>query len=143
MLLGRAAQTLNEYAVVIVIITMAIMGINLYLKRGIQNTIVSVTDSLASPATAIYKMNSQTLGAMESGLVEYSGGTNISPSQETHLLALPQSAPNPVRTNTIVKDNSVSTGSSTAIYKLGESESFGAKEKTKKQSGNTKMLGSK
>jgi len=34
MLLARAAQTLNEYAIVIAIITLAIMGINTYLKRA-------------------------------------------------------------------------------------------------------------
>ncbi len=136
MLFDRPAQTLNEYAIVIAIITLSIMGINTYLKRGIQNAIKSTADDLGSSASGIYKIQSQTLGFMESGLVEYSGSTNIVLDKKTKLLALPQAAPNPVRTNTIVKDNSVSTGSWTAIYKLGDSESFGAKEKAKKQPGN-------
>ncbi len=144
MLFGRAAQTLNEYAIVIAIITLAIMGINTYLKRGIQNVIVSTADDLASPAVDLYKIHSQVLGSMESGLVGYSSNTNTRADKETSLVEVPPSGSDPVRTYTTVKDNSISSGAWSTIYQMGGTESFGGKEKAKKPpSGNNNMLGGK
>lgn len=132
MIISRAAQSLNEYAIVIAIITLSIMGINTYLKRGIQNAIKSTADDLGSPAESIYKIQSQTLGVMESGMVNYSGSTKTDAQKETNLAQVQQSAPNPMRTFTTVEDDSINIGAWVATYKLGDSESFGAKDKIKK-----------
>lgn len=132
MLFTRSAQSLNEYAIVIAIITLGIMGINTYLKRGIQNTIKSTADDLGSPAESIYKIQSQTLGLMETGMVQYNGLTKTTAEKKTTLLEVPPVGNNPVRTFTTDKDNSLSTGSWVTTYQLGGTESFGAKEKADK-----------
>ncbi len=132
MLINRAAQSLNEYAIVVAVISLSIMGINTYLKRGIQNAIKSTADDLGSPAQSIYKIQSQTLGVMESGLVNYWGQTWTNAQKETDLTQVQQSAPNPMRTFTTVEDDSINMGAWVATYKIGDSESFGAKDKIKK-----------
>ena len=135
MLFTRTAQSLNEYAIVIVIITLAIMGINTYFKRGIQKTILLTADDLGSPAQDMYNIHSQTLGLMETGLVSYNGLTATAAEKKTNLLEVPHSMPNPVRTLTTEKDTSVSAGTWSVTYKMGNTESFGAKEKVTKPSG--------
>lgn len=132
MLIRRAGQTLNEYAIVIAVITLSIMGINTYLKRGIQNAIKSTADDLGSPAQDIYKIQSQTLGVMETGMVDYWGRTWTHAQKKTNLAEVQQSAPNPMRTFTTVKDESINMGAWTAAYKLGAADGFSAKDKIKK-----------
>lgn len=134
MLFTRTAQSLNEYAIVIAIITLSVMGINTYVKRGIQNTLKLTADDLGSPAESKYKVKSQTLGVMETGLVSYSGSTTTMALKNTNLLQVPPVGNNPVRILTTQRDGSFSTGTWTATYKQGDTESFGAKEKVNKPS---------
>jgi hypothetical protein len=132
MLISRAAQSLNEYAIIIAIITVSIMGINTYLKRGIQNAIKSTADDLGSPAQDIYKIHSQTLGVMEPGMVDYWGQTWANAQKENNLVEVQQSAPNPMRTATTVKDESINMGAWVATDKLGAADGFSAKDNIKK-----------
>lgn len=143
MFFTRTAQSLNEYAIVIAIITLSVMGISTYVKRGIQSTIKLTAGDLASPAENMYKIQSQTLGLMETGLVSYNGLITTTAEKKTNLLQVPPSGNNPVRIFTTAKDTSTSIGTWSATYKSGDTESFGAKEKVKKlSSGGNKLTGS-
>lgn len=132
---NKRAQTLNEYAMVFIIMATSFLMLQVYLKRGIQGMIKSTADDLSMPAQNIYKIGSQALGVMEPGLVEYKDvQVSVNSEKESTLDELPQTNPNPVRVFEVVKDDSAVTGAWTTIYKLGleGAGSFNAEERTRR-----------
>ncbi len=132
---NKRAQTLNEYAMVFIIMATSFLMLQIYLKRGIQSMVKSTADDLGKPAQDIYKIGSQTLGVMESGLVEYKDvEVSVNSEKESTLDEFPHSNPNPVRIFEVVKDNSAVSGTWTTIYKLalGGAGTFNADERTRR-----------
>lgn len=132
---NKRAQTLNEYAMVFIIMATSFLMLQVYLKRGIQSVIKSTADDLSMPAQDIYKMGSQSLGVMEPGLVEYKDvQVRVNSEKESTLDEYPQTHANPVRILEVVKDDSAVYGKWTTIYKLalGGGESFNANERTRR-----------
>lgn len=138
MLTNKIAQTLNEYAVVIVLMTTAFVGIQMYFKRGIQGVVKLAADDLGNASESVYGVQSQTLGVMEQGLVDYSVEDPIATQgqKKSTLVQVHQDDPNPMRTYTTEYDTNSVAGTWNVTYKVGPSESFGAKEKTQKGNAN-------
>lgn len=132
---NRRAQTLNEYAMVFIIMATSFLMLQVYLKRGIQGVVKSTADDLSMPAQDIYRIGSQALGVMEPGLVEYKDvQVGVNSEKESTLDEFPQTNPNPVRIFEVVKDDSAVSGTWATVYKLGlgGAASFNAGERTRR-----------
>lgn len=68
------AQSVNEYVIVIALVTAIFVGMQMYIKRGIQASIQETADELGAQAEPYLfdgTLSSQTLGAIEQGLTAY------------------------------------------------------------------------
>ena len=69
-MMNKKAQSINEYAVVIGIVAIAIMSMRTYIKRGIQSIIQESADELSAPVQQFYNINPQKAAIAEIGLHE-------------------------------------------------------------------------
>ena len=69
-MMNKKAQSINEYAIIIAIVVVAIMSMQVYFKRGIQSIIQDSADQLGTQVEQEYNLNSQMVGISEIGLFE-------------------------------------------------------------------------
>jgi len=69
-----SAQSINEYVIVIALVTAIFVSMQMYIKRGIQASIKDTADQLGAQAEPYLfggTVSSQALGALEQGLTAY------------------------------------------------------------------------
>lgn len=130
----KKAQSLNEYAMIIGLVTLVFIGMQTYVKRGIQNIIKDTSDQLGEPAYQAYSStlnaNSQVLGSIETGLVNY---TVVHPLDVTTQREYTSTAAaSGASAEAIVYDTTSVFGQWKSVYKPAESVMFGASQKDKK-----------
>ncbi len=128
---AKEAQGLTDYVILIGIMTLALIGGQTYLKRGIQNSIKSTADDLSSYASTVYNLESQTLGAWESGLVRYTPNRPQTVLMQKNMVVNETPAANPIRTINVNLDRTVVDGAWTVLYSEGRAMGYSSQEKQK------------
>jgi len=128
---SKEAQGLTDYVILIGIMTLALIGGQTYLKRGIQNSIKSTADDLSSYATNTYGMDSQTLGAWETGLVQYTRNRSQTTTMQKNMVVSETPTSNPIRTINVPLDRTVVDGAWTVLYSEGKAMGYSSQEKQK------------
>jgi|GEM_PF-1945485 len=84
----RRGQNLAEYALIIGVVSLALVAMQTYFKRGIQSIVKVSADELSRNATKFYcdtyrDIDGQTLGSISTSMLEYSSsGANISAAKK-------------------------------------------------------------
>jgi Flp pilus assembly pilin Flp len=130
MLRNKKAQSINEYAIIIGLVAVAIMGMQTYLKRGIQGVIKVSADELGDQF-------GQFEGVKEEGLVDYQEAFTIDTESDITVTESPPDGINPIRKTDITKDKTKITGKLELLYKAEAWGRFSASEKAKKSGGIT------
>lgn len=79
----RKGQNLAEYALIIGVVSLALVAMQAYFKRGVQSIVKGSADELSRNATEFYcetyrDIDGQTLGSISTSLMKYSSsGANI------------------------------------------------------------------
>jgi hypothetical protein len=130
--MNKKAQNFSEYALVIGVVTIALFAMQVYFKRGIQGIIRVTASDLGSPAQAVYyddtgeNVSSQFLGVREKGVWNF---TQIAPStNKVEQKIVTNETPRGAREKFIEKDQTVTQGSSSTIYKAANIDDFGSKK---------------
>ena len=142
MIRANRAYLVIEYAVMIGIVVAALMvGMQTYIKRGIQGVIKTSADDLGSVAEEYHQsigsklvgVDSQILGAMEPGLVNYEmeQPVEVRTEQNITLTESPPGGGEPMRQKTI-NTTTTTTGKWNVVHRLGKQDLFSASEKTDK-----------
>lgn len=73
-MMRRQAQSINEYVIVIALVTTVFVVMQMYIKRGIQASIKDTADLMGAQAEPYLfegRLSAQQLGVMEKGLTSY------------------------------------------------------------------------
>ena len=125
----KKAQGLLEYSLIIGCVTMALLAMQVYFKRGIQGVIKATSAELSSPAKDLYSalenrsVNPQFLGVEETGLMNYiqHEPTNVTRKQEIVTTELGRGE----RRFVINNDNTTTSGNWTVRYTAEDAHKYG------------------
>ena len=128
--MNKKGQSLLEYSLIIGCVTVALLAMQVYFKRGINGIIKATSDDLSSPAADFYSakegrtVNPQFLGAEEVGLLEYAQRepTNVTKKQEIVTTELGRGQ----RKFVINDDNTTTTGNWTVKYRGEDTRNSGS-----------------
>jgi Flp pilus assembly pilin Flp len=112
------AQNLSEYALILGVVSLALIVMQPYFKRGIQGVIKATADDLGSVATQDYNttygknIDAQNLGKASSGLVSYTAQKPLTIEAEKKITKIESATPGSdlSRTTKIDKDISTTSG---------------------------------
>ena len=134
----RRASSLLEYSIMFAIVVSALMGMQTYMKRGVQGVVKSTADELGALAEQSYAgglttassatpalENAQVLGAGETGLVRYEAVGDIT-TQMDNTIILTEVSDSSVRRRDIVEDVIQTQGQWTTESTTAGASSFNA-----------------
>ena len=116
--MNKKAQNFSEYALILGVVTIALIALQPYFKRGLQGIIKVTADDLGSLATEEHKtaydqtVPSQRLGVMSTGLVNYEIKEPLQIKTEKDIKTTDYAVPGSdlYRTVNTVKDTSETNG---------------------------------
>jgi hypothetical protein len=119
--MNKNGQSLLEYSLIIGCVTLALLAMQVYFKRGIQGIVKATSDDLSSPVVKYYSdfenrsVNPQFQGVEESGIFNYTEyrPTNVTRKQEIVTTELGRGQRGVVINN----DNTTTTGRWVVKYK--------------------------
>lgn len=119
-MMRKKAQSFNEYAIVIALITLVVMGTQIYIKRGIQGVIKGSADILGS----------QEAGVIESGLYRLEDDQNPLTINIRKDIPITVSSGGGTRDLTNIRnDDTAVTGAWNATYKYYNIDTFNARDR--------------
>jgi uncharacterized protein (UPF0333 family) len=124
-------QSIIEYAIVLSIVTAAIMAMQTYIKRGIQGVVKVAADEMKMSEDGVGQFE----GMQESGLVDYQqigGPLTINIEKNITLVESPAGGADSLRKVTINTDETKTKGDWQVLYSLEEAEVFRASGMAKK-----------
>jgi hypothetical protein len=125
--MNKKAQSLSEYALILGVVSLALLAMQPYFKRGIQGIAKATLDDLSAPAEEDYKniagkaASAQKLGVISRGLVMHNSKKPLTTKAEKEIKVKDYAAVNNTlsRQTTIIKDTTESSGkwsTTTASY---------------------------